>query len=114
MKICFLDDDPKRQRKRFWAKGEDDLRQVWNASDCIEALKEGGWQIVSLDHDLRNIPYDDPNIDNCGSAVVRWIVENKPDVEKFIVHSYNWCQAPTMVQNLLDAGYKCEYIPFNL
>ena len=114
MKVLFMDDDRNRQMKRFWAKGDDDLRQVWNAADCIEALKEGGWQIVSLDMDLEGVPYDDPAKKNSGAEVVRWICANKPDVERFVIHSYNWKIAPEMVQNLLDAGYKCEYIPFNL
>lgn len=115
MKICFLDDDKNRQMKRFWAKGDDDLRQVWNAADCIEALKEGGWSICSLDHDLNLKPFDDPSIENCGSAVVRWIVKNKPDVEEFIVHSYNDRESPKMVDMLKKAGYKkVSWQPFNL
>ena len=113
-RILTLDDDRSRQLKFFLAEKQgEEVWQVWNAADCIEALKDGKWSIVQLDHDLEGI-YQDPAEENTGSGVVRWIVENRPQVDKFIVHSYNERCAPGMVEDLLKAGYWAVWIPFNL
>ncbi len=114
MKKLVLDDDKSRMAKFFYLKGDDDLMRVWNAKDCISSLKLEEWDLVSLDHDLRGQPYDDPTEENSGSEVVRWIVANKPKVKEFVVHSYNHLQAPKMVESLIGAGYKAEWVPFNL
>ncbi len=115
MKVLFLDDDKSRHSKFFQTKESgDDFRQVWNTADCIEALKEGGWKVASLDHDLLGEPYQNPLDENCGSAVVRWIVANKPDVEEFVIHSYNHVASPIMVTDLQKAGYRAAWSPFDL
>lgn len=115
MKKLVLDDDKSRMAKFFLAKKQgEELRQVWGAEECIQDLKSEEWDLVSLDHDLRGQPYDDPTEENSGSEVVRWIVANKPKVKEFVVHSYNFKAAPSMVKALQEAGYKAEWIPFNL
>jgi CheY-like chemotaxis protein len=112
-KVLVLDDDKSRMAKFFLNKQDTDLRQVWNAADCIEALKDGHYDICQLDHDLEGV-YQDPAEENTGSGVVRWVVENRPQVDKFIVHSYNERAALGMVEALLAAGYWAVWIPFNL
>ncbi len=114
VKVLVVDDNPSRQAKFFIHKGDKDLRRTWNAAECIEALKEGDWDICSLDHDLESIPFDDPEKENSGSGIVRWVVEHKPDVKKFIVHSYNSKEAQKMVEALKAAGYSASWEPFNL
>ncbi len=114
MKKLVLDDCPNRMAKFFANKGEEDLMRVWNAKDCIESLRLEEWDLVSLDHDLDQMPYDNPQKENTGSGVVRWIVANKPKVKRFVVHSYNNLQAPKMVEALKGAGYEAVWEPFNL
>lgn len=114
MRTLFLDDDKLRHSKFFQTKKQgEELRQAWNAADCIKALEDGHWNLVQLDHDLEDI-YQDPAEENTGSEVVRWVIINKPQVDKFIVHSYNETEAPKMVEALLEAGYWAVWIPFNL
>jgi len=111
--ILYLDDSPERQEK--FSELYPDSTRVWNAADCIKALKEKEWNTVSLDMDLEGIPYDDPLKDNSGAAVVRWILQNRPKVEKFIIHSYNHFLSPSMVEMLKSAGYdNTVWEPFNL
>ena len=115
MKTLILDDCKKRQAKFFQTKEQgDELRQVWNATDCIEALKEGRYDLVSLDHDLNGEAYQNPAEKNTGSEVVRFITANKPDVKEFVVHSYNEFAAKNMVEDLQKAGYRVEWSPFSL
>ena len=114
-KILFCDDDSSRHSKFFQTKEQgDELRQVWNAADCIEALKEGRYDLVSLDHDLNGEAYQNPTEKNTGSEVVRFITANKPDVKEFVVHSYNEFAAKNMVEDLQKAGYRVEWSPFSL
>ncbi len=116
MKILFLDDSMVRQHKRFQHKGDDDLRQVWTASECIQALANyERFDLVSLDHDLEDNPYCDPKMQNCGTTVAKFIAETKPEIGEIIIHSMNHIQAPKMVDMLKKAGYeKVSWQPFNL
>ncbi len=114
VKVLFLDDCINRHAKAFIHRGDKDLKQVWNADDCIKALKEETFAVVSLDHDLRGKAYDDPNIKNSGSEVVRWIVANNPDIQQVIIHSWNDQQAERLVRELKAAGYSASWEPFNL
>ncbi len=114
MKILFLDDDQERHEKAINnAFPSDFWSHVFCADSCIKELQNKKWDLVSLDHDLNGKPFDSPGNKNSGSEVVRWIIENKPDVESFIVHSYNHIEAPKMVSQLRKAGYVANYEPFN-
>lgn len=110
--MLILDDDEKRMRK-FWEKYPESTR-VWNAADCIKELSGKSWSMVSLDMDLEGIPFDDPEKDNSGAAVVRWIVKNKPEIKEIVIHSYNHILSPKMVEILKGAGYDCSWKPFDL
>lgn len=116
MKILFLDDSMVRQHKRFQKKGDDDLCQVWTASECIQALANYEWfDLVSLDHDLNGEPYQNPKEQNCGTTVAKFIAEQKPEIREIVIHSMNHIQAPKMVDMLKKAGYKkVSWQPFNL
>jgi len=109
--VLFLDDDRERHA-RFTNHFSFGPKMVWSAEECISELKKE-WDLVFLDHDLRGIHFDDPNEENSGSGVVRWIITNKPTVKEFIVHSYNHVQAPKMVKDLIAAGYKASWEPFD-
>jgi len=82
------------------------------AAQCIEQLKSATWDIVFLDHDLEGEIYVDSSRDDCGMEVVRWIVENEPEIKKVIVHTHNTKAGCLMEEALLDAGYDVEYRKF--
>ena len=86
---------------------------VNDADSCIEQLKGQAWDQVFLDHDLGGTIYQDMNDKNSGSEVVRWIVENKPEVRLFVCHSLNSPARVSMITQLKNAGYDVGNIPFN-
>lgn len=67
---------------------------------------------IFLDHDLGGVTYQDPKELNSGSEVVRWIVANKPELIRIVVHTCNTVQGPRMVEDLQRAGYEAVWIPF--
>lgn len=111
MTILFLDDSQKRI-KRFLTE-HPHAHVVETAPDAIAALQARKWKKVYLDHDLGGEAWVDPKRPDTGSEVVRWVVENKPEVKEFIVHSHNHLAAPFMARALIEAGYETSYIPFN-
>ena len=108
LRILFLDD--------FSERSEEFLALVphghWveTAADCIARLAEP-WDVVFLDHDLGGMAFVDPQEEDTGSGVVRWVVANRPAVGRFIVHSLNQGAAEQMVADLQAAGYPAEYRP---
>ena len=110
--VLFLDDDPLRTSK--FRSVHPYATTVADAHECIEQLAKQDWEIVCLDHDLGGEIFVAPEFDNTGSAVVRWIVANKPKVTRFFVHSFNTPAALEMVRALQAAGYWCRYTPFGI
>ena len=107
MRILFLDDDP--TRAQLFLRDNPDVLWVKTAEDCIAALDKA-WDIVYLDHDLGDDGMG--QAEYTGMHVVRWVEDNKPDVERFHVHSWNIPAAAMMVQRLRDAGYPVTSRPF--
>lgn len=108
--VLFLDDDLNRCA-RFRSKCP--FADIVNtASACIERLKNNSYDIVFLDHDLGETQYQNPKEENSGSGVVRWIVEHKPDVKEFVVHSLNPVERVNMVNDLARAGYNSTEYTF--
>jgi len=81
---------------------------VKDVDSCIEQLEKQGWDLLFLDHDLDGQAFVDPQEYNTGSEVVRWIVKNKPEIGRIIVHTHNSEVAVDMVVELLRTGYKVE------
>jgi CheY-like chemotaxis protein len=115
--ILFLDDC---QTRRRWAAENiheplverHDIRMtlVATAADAIAALSAGpAYDLVYLDHDLDGQAWANPNGENTGSEVVRWILLNKPAIGKVIVHSMNTPAGNRMAKWLKRAGYDAEY-----
>lgn len=102
-KLLFLDDDAQR-RVRF-TKQFPHAETVETAHECIEALASTQWDEVWLDHDLGGQVYVSTEEENTGSGVVRWIIQHKPTVGRFLVHSLNAPAAQRMIEDLHDAGY---------
>jgi hypothetical protein len=111
-RVLFLDDDELRAGTFLEAHPE----AVWvqTASECIVLLEEA-WDEVHLDHDLGGEQFVDSERDDCGMAVVRWIVESpRAHLEKTLVfvHSHNMNAATMMGFHLSMAGHKVEVRPF--
>ena len=108
--VLFLDDNPHRTKKfvshYLWAK------TVETSEDCIKELGINEYHVLFLDHDLGGEQFVDSGREDTGMEVVRWMVENKPNVGDVIVHSHNTPAGIEMVAKLEDAGYSAVYIPF--
>jgi hypothetical protein len=108
--FLFLDDDA--FRRHTFLQHVIDGTTVENVEQTIEALKKRQWPIVFLDHDLGGETFVDPEREDTGMAVVRWVVENRPKVGQFIIHSLNEPAAREMVRKLEDVGYNAFRMPF--
>ena len=88
LKILFLDDEAWRvdiARRTFPAAA---LVHVQNVTSCLEQLREGpdgGWDVVSLDHDLGGERFVDSNRDDCGMYVVRWLAKFKRPMLRVVI-----------------------------
>jgi hypothetical protein len=113
MNILFLDDD--KFRIRDFRSKVPYAKFVSEVDECIEAIKsEDYWGVVFLDHDLHGNVFVDPDLEGeeTGRDVARWIAENKPKIDKIVVHSHNPTGAEIMANTLNDAGYNVVLYPF--
>lgn len=111
--IYFLDDDS--YRTKSFVSNYPSALTAENAEDIINLIQkniEDNEKIVYLDHDLGGAIYCDPNGKNTGMEVVRWIVQNKPNIKKIIVHTMNDYAGYLMFSSLYENGYDVERIPF--
>ena len=89
----------------------DDLRKPWGpewhlvktADECIEVLKQGGVEHLSLDHDLAEEHYTDQDgvehSEKTGYHVVLWMAENNVWPSKtLIIHTMNSIGRTRMLQ----------------
>jgi DNA-binding NarL/FixJ family response regulator len=110
MRILFLDDSP--SRTVVFLKKFPDAHAVETAEAAILALKAEKYDLVSLDHDLGGEAWVDSARPDTGFEVVRWIIENKPEIGEVTIHSHNTKAGPRMAVALKDAGYKSNFFPF--
>jgi hypothetical protein len=85
---------------------------VTTAKAAIVNLIEEDWDWVFLDHDLGGKEAADPADPDTGMEVVRWIIDNHPNIGKIIVHSLNKSAGQLMASKLHDAGYWVLWVPF--
>lgn len=93
--ILFLDDQYERWNTFYRRFQHLDIKWVKTANDCTQAMEERDWNIVSLDHDLGNIP-----VVGNGMTVIRWMVDNLPDVGVIAIHSWNQPAASMMHETI--------------
>jgi hypothetical protein len=111
MKILFLDDAEIRRLQ--FLKDHPEAVVVATADQCIERLKQGPWDLVSLDHDLAGEIFVDTSRDDCGMEVVRWMGQHRPQVQQVIVHTLNFKAAEKMLELLSLAGYDARHEPWD-
>ena len=108
--ILFLDDCPTRchwAQKHLKPYGRFTASRT--AANCILWIGQRAHDEVYLDHDLDGEAWANPHGKNTGFEVVRWIVLNKPEIGKIIVHSMNTPQGNRMAKALRRHGYDAEY-----
>ena len=108
--ILFLDDD--ENRTKIFKSNIPWCDTASTVEQCIKFLKKKEYFGLFLDHDLSGETNVSTNREDTGSEVVRWIVENKPEICQIIVHSLNDAGARHMCKELDDAGYVVIRLPF--
>ncbi|MHA2265261.1 MAG: cyclic-phosphate processing receiver domain-containing protein, partial [Candidatus Thorarchaeota archaeon] len=113
-KVLFLDDSRERisdMMKTYNPKTEE-LFIATTAMAAIQYLMDEEFYLAMLDHDLEGPWLQNSDDTTSGMAVVRWIVNRKPKIEKIVVHSWNIEAGKEMVAKLTDVGYDAVYRPF--
>lgn len=117
MKILFVDD---RWKRIQWAQENYKLPiyELFIAPNVKEALRllcSEEFDVVSLDHDLTGIDFEDPDTPTCGMEIVRYIAkcgwpDNKPR-PIFRIHSSNLFAVHLMTVFLHEMGFSAHYYP---
>jgi hypothetical protein len=118
-RMLFLDDRTKRIESalRQYA-GKYDLTIVTNAKECLRYLCKQPWDVLSLDHDLGGIDFQDPDDVTSGMEVVRYIaktacVQALPwDIPEIWIHSSNLFAGNKMIDVLQQVGIRSHYRRF--
>lgn len=114
MRILFLDDNPARTRWAVHNLGPGNtLHTCETAPGAITLLEAfAPYDLVHLDHDLTEETFVDSSRTDCGMEVVRWIIRNKPEIKRIIVHTMNTPAGHEMVRTLRFHGYDAKYQSF--
>lgn len=110
MNILILEDSTERI-KRFRA-AMPNATVVMTARECIQQLTKQDCDALFLDHDLGNCVYVDTAVENTGSGVVRWMLENTPNCARVFVHTLNDYAGDSMEIALSKSGYYTIRCPF--
>ena len=113
-RIYILEDDPNRM-KRFKPEciGHSMVHDD-TADEFIQKLEAETEHIdvMFLDHDLGGEQFVSSADANTGMEVVRWLVNNKKNIGRIIVHTLNPPAGEEMVYRLKHAGYETLQAPF--
>ena len=107
MNILLLDDNP--HRITFFQSGlkQHKLTVCRHARTAIKALKKHTFDLIFLDHDLEH-RVANPDDENTGSEVARFIVDQAIACECIILHSEN----PVGRESMETLIGKCHVIPY--
>jgi len=109
--ILVLDDSVERLKK--FISNIPSAKTAETADEMIELIKNNSpVDFLFLDHDLGGETYVDSKEHNTGMEVVRWIVANKPSIQKIVVHTCNTDAGFEMEDKLIAAGYDTGYVPY--
>lgn len=110
MDTLFLDDNEQRQARMRSALPS--IIQARTADEAIDAIKlKDQIAHLFLDHDLGGEIYVDSNWHNTGMTVAKWLIKNKRDINKIIIHSFNPAGVSNMY-NVLKDKYNVVVLPF--
>lgn len=105
----WLDDSLIREVPQGWV-------HVMTAHDCIELLKQGTTEIISLDRDLGFMDgqmYNSLAEAPSGEEVVHWMVKNKCFPRIINIHSWNIQAAERMRLEFQEAGVRVLVYPYS-
>jgi DNA-binding NtrC family response regulator len=117
-RILIVEDDESRCDWFRQRLAHYELDVTCNVEEAIDWLAAREYELVLLDHDLREEHYfsDAPDDARTGYAVAAWLAahaESQPRAS-VVVHSLNYAGAARMVETLLEAGFDAEHVPFHL
>ena len=106
MDILLLGDN--QHRISFFQNGlkQNKLTVCRHARAAIKALKQKQFDVIFLDHDLDEDT--DPDNENSGSEVARFIADHGVECGNIILHSENRVGRESM-ESILD---KCQVLPY--
>jgi len=88
-----------------------------NVPEAMRLLVSQNWDVVSLDHDLTGVSFEDPDTPTCGMAIVRYIEKtgwpNRLEKPTFHIHSDNLFAAHLMITTLNKIGLSAYYMPIS-
>lgn len=102
MNILLLDDSSHRITFFQNALNQHKLMICRHARSAIKALKDIDFDVIFLDHDLRDKPVD-PDDENSGSEVARYIADHEIACPCIILHTENRLGQRTMEELLPQA-----------
>ncbi len=108
MNILLLDDNPHRITFFQNALKQHHLTVCRHAKVAIKALKKSSFDVIFLDHDLRD-GRTDPDDENCGSEVARFIADHAISCNCIILHTENPVGRDSM-ESILE---QCQSIPYS-
>lgn len=116
-KMLFVDD---RTKRLMYALNElskkYDVTIAATVPQALRLMSQYNFDFISLDHDLDGHDFQDPDSNNCGMEIVRYILKTGwPPIKKpvFYVHSKNLFGANLMATTLIKAGYEAYYNPIS-
>lgn len=116
-KLLFVDDRTKRIHFALANYSEFDVTVATNVKETLRLMSRHDWDVISLDHDLTGVDFEDPDTPTCGMEIVRYICKTgwPPSRKKpvFWVHSSNLFAAHLMVVTLTEAGHEAWYKPIS-
>lgn len=114
MKIYILEDDANRMVKFRRELIGHEIVHSETAKEFIQLLDAETERIdvMFLDHDLGGETYVDPSHENTGSEVVRWLLTNRVNVDKIVVHTLNPYAGKRMVYDLTGIYKWVSQVPF--
>lgn len=108
--VVFLDDC--EYRTAAFKAEVPEAYTVTTAEETINKLQYRPVGYLFLDHDLGGGSQMDSSRSDTGMEVVRWIVQNKPQIHTIVVHTMNFDACGPMTKALYEAGYRVLYVPF--
>lgn len=116
-KMLFLDDSGKRLHAALQRFSPDfDVTLTSTVKECLRLMCRNEYDLISLDHDLNGVDFEDPDSQNCGMEVVRYLKKTgwPPNKKKplFHIHSSNVFAAFLMQRELESIGLFAEWRRF--
>lgn len=114
-KLLFVDDRTKRIHHALNNFPEYDVTIACNVPEALRQMVKEDWDVISLDHDLTGLDFEQPDTPTCGMAIVRYIVQcggwPKDKVPEFWIHSSNLFAVHLMSIELLKVDIYATYKP---